>query len=613
MASKAFSLTLAESRRSWANGFVHLQSTKNLWEAAKWRHGRRLTRIPPLRDPSSGEFVFRTDKIAPVLSSRFFPTSPPTVSPSQPDDPDPLPRRDWPPITSDEIQGALASTTNSSTPGPSGINYKLLKWAFEAQPGRFVDLYNACLEHGVHPWTSATVIPVPKPHKPDYSIPKAYRPISLLECCGKLLEKIIAAQVLHDLNTFSILPPNQFGSRDNHSAVDAAMSLVHTAQQGLASGHPVVVILFDIQGFFDNIQKDRTVHLFDILGFPDSVIQWIQAFLSGRSVSLHFNGWTGDLIDVSDGTAQGSPLSPVISAVYTLPLLHRARLWTTGSLQIFVDDGAIAASCATHRSAIERAGRLFEDVTDWFARCGLRTDPEKTEFITFYNPRRSANLIGSPPSHIALRNAVNGEITVPRSTCVRYLGIYLHYKLNWTTHVRTMANRARSTIRALHILGNSVRGLDYANWRLAFNAIILPVLTYGAPIWASGNCPKYLTNIAQVAQNDALRRIAGCFHTTPVDPLHHLLAILPIRFTLSKLCNSYLDRLAHLPPTHLLRTLPYHNPAACWPKFQQQSIPTALRRLLPATFPVYYPPSSPSEQTWAHPRVRPPPRFEAHN
>jgi len=40
-----------------------------------------------------------------------------------------------------------------------------------------------------------------------------------------------------------------------------------------------------------------------------------------------------------------------------------------------------------------------------------------------------------------------------------------------------MAMRARSTIRSLQVLGNSIRGLDFAHWRKVFHAIILPVLT----------------------------------------------------------------------------------------------------------------------------------------
>src|SRR6266850_6768933 len=43
-----------------------------------------------------------------------------------------------------------------------------------------------------HPWPDAWVIMIPKPNEPDYATTKAYHPISLLECSGKLLEKVVA-------------------------------------------------------------------------------------------------------------------------------------------------------------------------------------------------------------------------------------------------------------------------------------------------------------------------------------------------------------------------------------------------------------------------------------
>ena len=601
MASKAFNQIITQERRRWADEFLSHTTAHKLWEATRWRHGRRTTRIPPLRKPDNS-YAHAPEEVAPLLSSRFFPTTADSISPSHPDDPPPRPRRDWPPVTSDEISKALSSTSNSSAPGISGINYKLLKWAFAAAPDRFTSLYNACLERGVHPWSNAKVVPIPKPKKPDYAVPKAYRPISLLECCGKLLEKIVAKRVLHDLNVYHILPMSQFGSRDNHCATDAALVLAHTAQQGLRTGNPVSTILFDIQGFYDNIRRDRLTHLFDIFGFPTYVVDWIHSFLSDRSVHLAFNGWTSDPFDLFGGTPQGSPLSPIVSAVYTTPLLNTAEQWPDCSLSLYVDDGGLVASGPTHRSATTITASRFEYVTQWMKDVGLRTDPDKTEYIVFYNPRRSVDLIGTPIHNLALRDASNGEITVPRANSVRYLGIFFTFNLSWELHVRTMANRARSTVRALHILGNSIRGLDFANWRKVFHAIILPVLTYGAPIWASSKYSKKLLHLTQVAQNDALRRISGCFHTTPVEPLNHLLAILPMKLTLAKLCLSFSDRMKRLPPAHAIRSVSAHNPAACWPEFQQTTVPSSLMSVVPTEFPPYVTPSI--TPNWTHPLVQ---------
>ena len=352
---------------------------------------------------------------------------------------------------------------------------------------------------------AAKVVPIAKPNKVDYSLPKAYRPISLLECCGKLLERIIATRLLFDLNTHSILPPSQFGSRDKHCTIDAALTIAHTAQQGRASGHPTALILFDIQGFFDNICRDRLVYLLHLFGFPDYVADWVHSFLSNRQVALHFNGKSSTLFAVLNGTPQGSPLSPIVSAISAIPLLCRAEHWEvrSGSLQLYVDDGGIVSAGATHRSAIQKAAAHYEDVTDWLHRCGLRTDPDKCELIVFRNTRWSPRLKGSLPSHIGLRDAANREITVTCSMLVRYLGVFFHESLKWEDHVKIMANRARSTICSLHILGNSIRGIDYAAWRQVFHTIVLPVLTYGTPLWAL-HPPKYLLQYVCVAQNDAL-------------------------------------------------------------------------------------------------------------
>jgi hypothetical protein len=124
------------------------------------------------------------------------------------------------------------------------------------------------------------VVVLPKPKRPDYSLPKAYRPISLLECCGKLLEKIVAKRFMSDINLFSLLPNNQFGSRDYHCAVDAAMCLVHQAEGAISAGCCAAVLLFDISGFFDNLNVECLVHITTNLGFPPSICAWVRSFLT---------------------------------------------------------------------------------------------------------------------------------------------------------------------------------------------------------------------------------------------------------------------------------------------------------------------------------------------
>jgi hypothetical protein len=115
------------------------------------------------------------------------------------------------------------------------------------------------------------VVILNKPNKPDYSLAKAYRPISLLECIAKLLEKIVTKRVNADIITTDLLPMSQFGSRPKHNAIDAIATLIHKIQATCQTGNVGALLLFDISGFFDNINPERTTHVFRQKGFPENV------------------------------------------------------------------------------------------------------------------------------------------------------------------------------------------------------------------------------------------------------------------------------------------------------------------------------------------------------
>jgi endonuclease/exonuclease/phosphatase family metal-dependent hydrolase len=273
--------TIIKAKREWAHKQLHeAEEAGDIWRIASTRKGRWCNIFPALRNEQN-QYAHEPDEKADLFRRHFFPTCPKTVETSQPSDPLPRPERTWTPITTDEITLALSTTKNSSAPGPSGIGYETLKWVHQVRPDVLTNLYNTCLDSGTHPWKEVMVVVINKPGKPDYSAPKAYRPISLLECMGKLLEKIIAKRFNCDIEQHSLLAMTQFGSRPQHNAIDAVTTVIHRAQATIATGHVGALLLFDISGFFDNINPARATHLLTNLGFPSSVCKWTMLFLSG--------------------------------------------------------------------------------------------------------------------------------------------------------------------------------------------------------------------------------------------------------------------------------------------------------------------------------------------
>jgi hypothetical protein len=274
------------AKREWANEYI---TTANVWEVAAWRHGRRSSHIPALRN-EFGDLVYDHEGMASLLSARFFSEEDTPIPTSFEDDPAPRATREFLPFGESELFTLLRATANKSAPGTSGIGWSLLKRGWEAVKDHLIITYNACLVLGHHParWKEVKVVAIPKPDKPDYSLPKAHHPISLLETMSKLLEKAVAKRMQHDIVKHELIHANQFGGRAHSSCLDTGLALIHDVQDAHRRGLKVGILLFDMRGFFDNVNHGRMTAILENLGYPPELVRWSEAFLRNRKVLLRF-------------------------------------------------------------------------------------------------------------------------------------------------------------------------------------------------------------------------------------------------------------------------------------------------------------------------------------
>ena len=77
----------------------------------------------------------------------------------------------------------------------------------------------------------ADTIVLKKLGKADYTVPKAYRPIALLNTLGKVLEAVLARRLSDIAESNHLLPKEQMGARRNRStetALELLTKQVHT-------------------------------------------------------------------------------------------------------------------------------------------------------------------------------------------------------------------------------------------------------------------------------------------------------------------------------------------------------------------------------------------------
>ncbi|PPR05633.1 hypothetical protein CVT26_009312 [Gymnopilus dilepis] len=225
------------------------------------------------------------------------------------DDLEDTPVRDWVEFAGSELDDALRACSNNSAPGPDHITWKHLKVLNKDHDVHhvFLSLANACLRVGCWPSTfkeSLSVI-IPKPGKPSYAVPKAYRPIVLLNTLGKLIEKMLSNRIQFDGINLDIFHPNQIGGVRQRSTEDAGIFLTHYVRAGWAKGLKTSVVAFDLAQFFPSLNHEVLLAIIRKLGFPQNVITFFESYLVGRRTVYSWNAFRSDPRQADVGVGQG--------------------------------------------------------------------------------------------------------------------------------------------------------------------------------------------------------------------------------------------------------------------------------------------------------------------
>lgn len=554
-ASHALKLAARRAKKTYFSDLVQNAESQDIWKFVQWTKPRKLDSTTTI-NRGDGAPASSLEEIREAFQNQFTPANPHPVDESFLDSVPQLPERDFPPIAIAEIADSLRDTSNSSAPGPDHISWFWLKRLVKRHPGTLAflaALFTASVRLGVHlPLfkVSVTVI-IPKPNKPDYTAPKAYRPIVLLNCIGKLLEKVIARRLQFEGQKFGVLHPCQYGGTMQHSTTDAGIQLVHNIRQAWNRGLPTSALLLDVAQFFPSIHHDILGRILRKQGFHSTLCTFFQDYLVGRTTQFLYNGRMLDPTDLTVGVGQGSALSPILSGLYIAPAIHLASPVAAvpvanSSLQFFVDDGLISVAtprissdATTHdQLALNNAvlAHIFHTLVSNLNKIGLTLEPDKLELMHFTRADTGYFPETEPfGPHLAVKTGASVARVKPKAV-MRYLGFFLDPKLSFRTHVRTYVNKACGTVHALRMLGNSVRGLSPANKRRLYISNVLPVALYGAQLWwhPQWKRTKWIARELQKVQARAGRWITGCFRTTPLGSIEVLARIIPIRFQVDK-------------------------------------------------------------------------------
>jgi len=434
------------------------------------------------------------------------------------------------PIEEKEILGIVKNFKNGKSSGYDDISPAIVKRfiSFVAKPLAFI--FNLSISTGVFPAALkvAKVIPVFK--KDDPHVFSNYRPISLLPCFSKILERLIYNRLDNFLSRCKILHDNQYGFRKHHSTDLALLDIYNKISSSLDLNHHTIGLFLDLSKAFDTINHDILLTKLYHYGIRGIALDLFSSYLSNRQQFTSFNSHFSDFLPVSCGVPQGSILGPLLFLLYVNDIPHSSAHF---SFVLFADDTNIFLSHPNLNTLTHIFNTELIKVSNWFKANKLSLNVSKTNYIHFKKKKHN-----TPPTNIMIDNTIIHPVDH-----TKFLGVIIDQTLSWKYQISKTANQISKNIGILrkfrHTLPKQILFTLY-------NTLILPYISYSNIAWAITDntldqhiCPWTSTNTTKLdcifkLQKRALRIISDSGYSSHTQTIFNSLGTLNV-FDLNKL------------------------------------------------------------------------------
>ena len=139
-----------------------------------------------------------------------------------------------------------------------------------------------------------------------------YRPISVLPCFSKLLERIMYNRLFKYLSENSILYEKQFGFQTSHSTEHAILLLVNQLYQSFDENKFTLGIFIDLSKAFDTVDHKILTKKLELYGIKGCNLRWFESYLSNRKQFITYGDKQTNIETITCGVPQGSILGPLL-------------------------------------------------------------------------------------------------------------------------------------------------------------------------------------------------------------------------------------------------------------------------------------------------------------